>query len=173
MVIAWQGRGMASVNQTRPHCVNQMGKTHSKPLAARHGRGTAWARHAMCESALIHHNVRTYLPCHKVCSICKGPWTVTFVLKKRFFLSVGNTCRTGNMQQMVQELNSQMSFREQVDVQWPLLPTWQMWILNSWLHSPWRDFLHKHVRSINPTVIITIIFMVFSNMSTTQEKKSH
>jgi hypothetical protein len=40
------------MNQTRPHCVNQMGKTHSKPLAARHGRGTAWARHAMCESAL-------------------------------------------------------------------------------------------------------------------------
>jgi hypothetical protein len=28
-----------------------MGKTHSKPLAARHDRGTAWARHAMCESA--------------------------------------------------------------------------------------------------------------------------
>ena len=27
---------MASVNQTRPHCVNQMGKTHSNPLAARH-----------------------------------------------------------------------------------------------------------------------------------------
>ena len=36
---------MASVNQKRPHCVNQMGKTHSKPLAARHGRGTALARH--------------------------------------------------------------------------------------------------------------------------------
>jgi hypothetical protein len=48
---AWHGRGMASVNQTRPHCVNQMGKTHCKPLAARHGRGTAWARYAMCESA--------------------------------------------------------------------------------------------------------------------------
>jgi len=31
------GHGTASVNQTRPHCVNQMGKTHSKPLAARHG----------------------------------------------------------------------------------------------------------------------------------------
>jgi hypothetical protein len=44
MVRAWHGRGMASVNQ--------MGKTHSKPLAARHGRGTAWARHAMCDSAL-------------------------------------------------------------------------------------------------------------------------
>jgi len=29
-----------------------MGKTHSKPLAARNGRGTAWTRHAMCESAL-------------------------------------------------------------------------------------------------------------------------
>jgi len=54
MVGAWHehGRGMASVNQTRAHCVNQMGKTHSKPLAARHGMGAAWARHAMCESAL-------------------------------------------------------------------------------------------------------------------------
>ena len=52
MVRAWRGRGMASVNQTRPHCVNQMGKTHSKHLAALYGRGTAWARHAMCESAL-------------------------------------------------------------------------------------------------------------------------
>jgi hypothetical protein len=53
MVRAWHGRGIASVNQTRPHCVNQMGKTHSKPFAARHGRGTTWARHAMCESAFI------------------------------------------------------------------------------------------------------------------------
>ena len=42
---------MASVNQTRPHCVNHMGKTHSKPLAARYCGGTAWARHGMCESA--------------------------------------------------------------------------------------------------------------------------
>ena len=50
MVGAWHG--MASVNQTRPHCVNQVGKTHSKPLATRHGRGTAWERHAVCESAL-------------------------------------------------------------------------------------------------------------------------
>ena len=50
MVGAWHGHSMESVNQTKPHCVNQMGKTHSKPLAARHGRGTAWARHAMCES---------------------------------------------------------------------------------------------------------------------------
>jgi hypothetical protein len=51
--MAWvqHGYGTASVNQIRPHSVNQMGKTHSKPLAARHGRGTAWARHVMCESA--------------------------------------------------------------------------------------------------------------------------
>ena len=44
MVGAWHGLGMASVNQTRPHCVNQIGKTQSKPLAARHGRDmdTAW-----------------------------------------------------------------------------------------------------------------------------------
>ena len=44
MVGAWHEHGMASVNQTRPHCLNIMGKTHSKPLAARHGRVTAWAR---------------------------------------------------------------------------------------------------------------------------------
>ena len=37
MVGAWHGHGMASVNQTWPHCVNQMGKTHSKPLASLHG----------------------------------------------------------------------------------------------------------------------------------------
>ena len=35
----WSEHGMASVNQTRAHCVNQMGKTHSKLLAARHGSG--------------------------------------------------------------------------------------------------------------------------------------
>jgi len=52
MVRAWHGRGMASVNQTWLHCVIQIGKTHSKALVARHDRGTAWARHAMCESAL-------------------------------------------------------------------------------------------------------------------------
>jgi hypothetical protein len=42
MVVACHGRGTACVNQTRPHCVNQMVKTQSKPLAVRHGRGTAW-----------------------------------------------------------------------------------------------------------------------------------
>jgi hypothetical protein len=42
--VAWQGNGMACVYQTRPHCVNQMGKTQSKPLAERHG---------MCESVVI------------------------------------------------------------------------------------------------------------------------
>jgi hypothetical protein len=57
MVRAWHGRGIANVNQTRPHSVNQMGKTHSKTLAARHGRETAWARHAMCESALTFQQV--------------------------------------------------------------------------------------------------------------------
>jgi len=36
MVGAWHGHGMASVNQARPHCVNQMGKTHSEPLVAWH-----------------------------------------------------------------------------------------------------------------------------------------
>jgi hypothetical protein len=45
------GRGVAHVNQTWPHCVNQMGKTQSKPLVAWHGRGTAWEQHGMCELA--------------------------------------------------------------------------------------------------------------------------
>jgi hypothetical protein len=37
--LAWQGNDMVCVNQTRLHCVNQMGKTESKALAERHGRG--------------------------------------------------------------------------------------------------------------------------------------
>jgi hypothetical protein len=49
--VAWQGNGMVYMNQTRPHCVNQMGKTQSKHLAERRGRGTAGERHGMCESA--------------------------------------------------------------------------------------------------------------------------
>jgi hypothetical protein len=40
--VAWQGNGMVCVNQTRPHCVNQMGKTQSNTLAERHGREMAW-----------------------------------------------------------------------------------------------------------------------------------
>jgi hypothetical protein len=52
MVMAWHGHGMACVNQTRLHCVNKMGKTQSKPLTARHGRGTAWEWHGVCELAL-------------------------------------------------------------------------------------------------------------------------
>ena len=55
MVGAWHGHGhgMASVNQTRPHCVNQVGKTHSKLLVEWRGSGKAWERQAMCQSALI------------------------------------------------------------------------------------------------------------------------
>jgi hypothetical protein len=48
---ARHGHGMANVNLTLPHCVNQMGKTQSKRLAARHVKGTVWTRHAMCELA--------------------------------------------------------------------------------------------------------------------------
>jgi hypothetical protein len=46
MVVAWQGNRMACVNQTRPHCVNQMGKTIWTLI------GTEWERHGMCELAL-------------------------------------------------------------------------------------------------------------------------
>jgi hypothetical protein len=55
--VAWQGNGMVCVNQTRSHCVNQMGKTRSQPLAERHGM--AWERHGMCESAFNRSRVHT------------------------------------------------------------------------------------------------------------------
>ena len=48
----WHGHGMGE-SDTAVVCKSN-GKTHSKTLAARHGRGTAWARHAMCESAFKH-----------------------------------------------------------------------------------------------------------------------
>jgi hypothetical protein len=57
---ARSGHGMESVNQTRSRCVNQKEKTHSKPFAAWHGRGMAWARHAMCESAFTELRTRSY-----------------------------------------------------------------------------------------------------------------
>ena len=64
--MAWSEHGMASVNQTRPLCLNQMGKTHAKPLAARHGRGTAWARHAMCESAFRNWDTSFFFSVHDI-----------------------------------------------------------------------------------------------------------
>jgi hypothetical protein len=36
------GNGVSCFNQTQLHCVNQIWKTQSKPIAERHGRGTAW-----------------------------------------------------------------------------------------------------------------------------------
>jgi hypothetical protein len=57
------GPGMARVNQARPHCVNKIGNTRSKPLSAGHGRGMAWALHGMCELAFtIKHPVQEIQP---------------------------------------------------------------------------------------------------------------
>jgi hypothetical protein len=56
--VAWHGNGMACVNQTRPHCTNQMGNTQSKALVERHGRGMAGERHGMCESAFRDTNLK-------------------------------------------------------------------------------------------------------------------
>ena len=75
---AWAWHGMASVKQTRPHCVNQMVKTHSKPLAARHGRGTAWAWHVMCVNGPL-----VGLQDFKLCCRAADVWTkVDEVIKK-------------------------------------------------------------------------------------------
>jgi hypothetical protein len=54
--MAWQGNGMVCVNQTRPQCVHQMGKTQTLSE-------TSWERHGMCESAL---------------SVCDGPSLLVF-----------------------------------------------------------------------------------------------
>jgi hypothetical protein len=57
---AWSEHGMGATwaceSDTAALCKSN-GKTHSKPW---HGRGTAWARHAMCESAFM------LTPCHSV-----------------------------------------------------------------------------------------------------------
>jgi len=55
---AWARKvyGIASVNQTWPHCDNQMGKAKSKPLAARLCRDTAWARHELAFRLQIHNH---------------------------------------------------------------------------------------------------------------------
>ena len=48
--IGWESDGIEiflylTVSYQLVFDTDQMGKTHSKTLAARHGRGTAWARH--------------------------------------------------------------------------------------------------------------------------------
>jgi hypothetical protein len=58
-VLALHRHDMTCVNQTQPQCVNQMGKTQSKPLAARHG---------MCELAFTHGFVGTPVLCF-ICSV--------------------------------------------------------------------------------------------------------
>ena len=91
MVGAWHGHGMTSVNQTRPYCVNQKGKTHSKPLVARHGRRTAWARHDMCESVFrmplnyisLTPGTVVYL---RICIECSTDITLISVQKNRISL---------------------------------------------------------------------------------------
>jgi hypothetical protein len=45
MVVAWYGRGMACVNQTRPHCLNQMRKTLSSTAWQGKGMGAVWERY--------------------------------------------------------------------------------------------------------------------------------
>jgi hypothetical protein len=70
--VAWQGNGMgmAYVNQTRPHCVNQIRKTH----------GMAGKWHGMCESALIHtyNTVSMPFPYRSPATTLPWPWEVTF-----------------------------------------------------------------------------------------------
>jgi hypothetical protein len=72
MVVAWHGRGMSCVNQTWLQCVNKMGKTKSKPLAAQYGRGTALALHGMYELAFTALHVLAM----RLASSAGGAWQV-------------------------------------------------------------------------------------------------
>jgi hypothetical protein len=77
-----QGNGMVCLNQTRPHCINQIEKTQSKPLAERHGRGTAGERQGngrgtvwYCESALtmkghVHRVIYMIVTLNMIFKIC-------------------------------------------------------------------------------------------------------
>ena len=88
IVRAWHGRGMASVNQTRPHCANQMGKTHSKPLAARHA-GDRHGRGMLCVIGLysptsFHPEMRT------TGTSCASPCSIIYNLASCVALPVSN-----------------------------------------------------------------------------------
>jgi hypothetical protein len=74
--VAWQGNSMVCVNQTRPHCVNQMRKTQSKALAECNCRGTAWERHGMYESALRVWNTVSWNGRNRRLSVDAGLYTV-------------------------------------------------------------------------------------------------
>jgi len=91
------------VNQTRPHCVNQMGKTHSKPLAARHGRGTAWARHAMCESAL--RELRKNIPVFQ-----SGGWAM------KYQVGIAGWIPQRRLLQRSRKMNKECEYLEATDV---------------------------------------------------------
>jgi hypothetical protein len=80
MVVAWHGRGMVCVNQKRPHCANQMGKTQSKPLAARHARGTAWYVRITLYSS--HDTYTPYILCVRTCVMLK--LCIFFIMNRKY-----------------------------------------------------------------------------------------
>jgi hypothetical protein len=85
VVMAWYRCSMACVNQTRPNCVNQMGKTQSRLLAAWHDRGMAWYvwisfyTHCSVSNALVNINVLILIPFHFIYSEIYE-WKLCFVL---------------------------------------------------------------------------------------------
>jgi hypothetical protein len=52
---AWSEHGMASLNQTMPHCVNQMRKTHSKPAACCENYGNISFKTLGTYHTTVHH----------------------------------------------------------------------------------------------------------------------
>ena len=66
IVRARHGCGMASVNQTRPHCLNQTGKTYSRPLTERHGHGMLCVNRPLLSRRLRRH-CRQYICREFVC----------------------------------------------------------------------------------------------------------
>ena len=75
MAGAWHGYGMTSVNQKRPHCVNQMGNTHSKPFAARHANGMLCVNRPLVGN--LRHIMTNFGSVHVACSYLYQIWTKT------------------------------------------------------------------------------------------------
>ena len=81
--------GRLSTNQTRPHCVNQMGNTYSKPLAARHGRGKAWVRHGngmLC----VNRPLEAWSDLIRISPILVAVWAKVWVCGRSFTGIVGS-----------------------------------------------------------------------------------
>jgi hypothetical protein len=78
---------MVCVNQTQPHCVNQVGKTQSKTLAERHGSGKAGEQHGndmACVNRPLELGSATHCPilCDTPCPVLHTHSDIVFTIRR-------------------------------------------------------------------------------------------